>query len=456
MVDTCFFFLVSDYIVADGSLGQRSQAHAAGTSAVVVGNMQVAREDALPWLQDKLAGSELALALPPRELMQWALNNLHPLMLANTVNLPFSHKWHTNRLFWRVDGNTMIGRFYLMHMLCVRPEITEFIIGSSCDYSFIPEMCPSGNIEAITDSDEYLVIEMQARMHELKFLRPGPIQVAPLAKSLSEWTTAVHRKNANHSLFFHAEELPPEVNRSIEEADAFIADIAKNLSRKPQPFRGHPYWHGAMAAFHEVGGRKLNNEEWIYALGLPETPNKLTNWLLWHSKFALMGKPPHVLPWHPAWPDFQTVIREIDTFFTDPSQRMLLLSNEPTAFSVALADNGERMHRLRCRPFLKNPPERYERLHGKFDLCLLELSETDMEDGGELIDRIVPLMKNGGRIILFVLNRRLVDTGGEFGQTSPSRPPASSAPARCRPKSISCRRTRFGSGAAPACPSCGG
>ena len=32
----------------------------------------------------------------------------------------------------------------------------------------------------------------------------------------------------------------------------------------------------------------------------------------------------------------------------------------------------------------RNPPERYARLHGKFDLCLLELSETDMEDGGEL------------------------------------------------------------------------
>src|SRR6202035_2543293 len=114
------------------------------------------------------------------------------------------------------------------------------------------------------------------------------------------------------------------------------------------------------------------------------------------SKFALMGKPPHVLPWHPAWPDFQTVIRENDSFFTDPSQRMLLMSNEPNAFSVALADNGERTHRLRCRQFLKNPPERYERLHGKFDLCLLELSETDMEDGGELTDRLAPPLKSGG------------------------------------------------------------
>ncbi len=321
MIDTCFLFLVSDYILADGSFANVLKRMQQGTSAVVAGNLQVARESALPWLQERLAGNERSLSLQPRELMQWALNNLHPLVLANIVNLPFSHNTDSNRLFWRVDGNTILGRFYLMHMLCVRPEVKDFVIGSSCDYSFIPEMCPSGNVDIIADSDEYLVIEMQTRSHESKFLRPGPFETIPLVKSLNEWTTSIHRENANHSLFFHAEELPVEINRSIDDADAFIADIANKLSRKPQPHRGHPYWRGAMAAFYEVGGRKLNDEEWFYALGLPEVPNKLTNWLMWHSKFALMGRPPHVLPWHPAWPDFRTVFREIDSFFTDPRQR---------------------------------------------------------------------------------------------------------------------------------------
>ncbi|MGD0151488.1 MAG: class I SAM-dependent methyltransferase [Xanthobacteraceae bacterium] len=417
MIDTCFMFLVSDYILADGSFANVLKRVQQGTSAVVAGNMQVTRESALPWLQERLVGNELSLSLQPRELMQWALTNLHPLVLANMVNLPFSHNTDSNRLFWRIDGNTILGRFYLLHMLCVRPEVTDFIIGSSCDYSFIPEMCPSGNVDIITDSDEYLVIEMQTRDHESKFLRPGPFEVPELVKSLSEWTTSVHRDNANHSLFFHAEELPNEIDRSINEADAFVSDIAKNLSRKPQPHRGHPYWRGAMAAFYEVGGRKLNEEEWYYALGLPEIPNGLTNWLMWHSKFALMGRPPHVMPWHPAWPDFRTVFREIDSFFTDPETRLLLVSNEPTAFSVALADSGERTRRLRCRPFLRNPPERYSQLHGKFDLCLLELSETDMEDGGELTDRIVPLLKKGGRIVLFVQNNRVIDDAGVFGHS---------------------------------------
>jgi hypothetical protein len=417
MTDTCFLFLVSDYILADGSFANVLKRMQQGRSAVVAGNLQVVRESALPWLQERLAGNESSLCLQPRELMQWALNNLHPLVLANIVNLPFSHNTDSNRLFWRVDSNTILGRFYLLHMLCVRPEVEDFVIGSSCDYSFIPEMCPSGNVDIITDSDEYLVIEMQARSHESKFLRPGPFEKIPLAKSLSEWTTSVHRGNAKHSIFFHAAEISAEIDRNIDEANAFIADLTSKLSRRPQPHRGHPYWRGAMAAFYEVGGRKLDEEEWFYALGLPEVPNRLTNWLVWHSKFALMGRPPHVLPWHPAWPDFRTVFREIDSFFTDPEARLLLLSNEPTAFSLALADGGERTRRLRCRPFLRNSPERYSQLYGKFDLCLLELNEVDMEDGGELTDRIVPLLKKGGRIILFVQNRRVNDRAGEFGQS---------------------------------------
>ena len=417
MVDTCFFFLVSDYIMADGSLASAMRRMLGGASAVTVGNFQVADEEAVPWLQDKLATNKHSLALQPREMMRWALNNLHPTTLANTVNIPFSHNSHTNRLFWRVDGDTILGRFYLMHMLCVRPEVTDFIIGSSCDYSFVPEMCPSGNVEAITDSDEYLVIEMQPRHHESAFLRPGPLKTRALAKSLSEWTTSVHRENVNNSLIFHADELPPTLRHSIDEADAFLASVARHLKCKPAPHRGHPYWRGALAAYYDATGRKLSEDEWRYALGLPASNDLVTQWLLYHAKYALMGQPPHVLPWHPAWPDFKTVLGELASFFADHHQRLLMLSSAPTAFTVALADSGERVYRMRCNPFLQNPPERYAPMRGKFDLCLLELTETEMRFGADLVDRIVPLMKRGGRIIVFVSNRRHIDNGGEFGQS---------------------------------------
>ena len=72
----------------------------------------------------KLRAAGYSLAVPPRELMRWALSYLHPATIANIVNIPLSHNSHTNRLFWRVDGTTVVGRFYLKHMICVRPELT--------------------------------------------------------------------------------------------------------------------------------------------------------------------------------------------------------------------------------------------------------------------------------------------------------------------------------------------
>ena len=407
MVETCYFFLVSDYIIADGSLRNALKRMLKGASAVVVGNCQVVLEDALPWLEGSLPTGKHALALQPRILMGWALNHLHPATLANTVNITYNHNSHTNRLFWRVDGNTMIGRFYLMHMLCVRPEITDFVIGSSCDYSFIPEMCPSGNVDFIRDSDEYLVVELQPRRHEAAFLLPGPIQPRRLAASLNEWTTAVHRANAHQTMLFHADEPPATLTSAISEADAFVAGVENLLDSRVRPHRGHPYWHGALASFHDEKGRRLDDDEWRYALRLPKADHWLTKWLLQRAKYALIGTPPHVLPWHPDWPDFKAVLKELEPFFTDNSQRLLLLSNEPTALSLALADNGERVRRLRCMPFLKMPVERYATLKGAIDICLVELAETDLRYGDELIDRLVPLMKIGGRIVVFVRNLRI-------------------------------------------------
>ena len=131
-------------------------------------------------------------------------------------------------------------------------------------------------------------------------------------------------------------------------------------------------------------------------MGLPAADHWITKWLLQRAKYSLIGTPPHVLPWHPDWPDFKVVLEELKPFFTDNSQRLLLLSNEPTALSLALADNGERVHRLRCMPFLKMPVERHAALKGKIDICLVELAETDLRYGDDLVDRLVPLMKVGG------------------------------------------------------------
>jgi Methyltransferase domain len=73
------------------------------------------------------------------------------------------------------------------------------------------------------------------------------------------------------------------------------------------------------------------------------------------------------------------------------------------------------VQRMRCAPFLQTLPDRFAPLRAKFDLCLLELHEADLRYGGQLIDRIVPLIRDGGKIIVSVTNRRRLANEYKFG-----------------------------------------
>ena len=171
----------------------------------------------------------MALTLEPRALAAWALRHLHPVTAANTVNFPLSHGLHSNRLFWRVDEDTLIGRFYLMHMIAIRPETQHFVIGSSCDYSFIPEMCPSGNVVVVTDSDDYLVVEMQPRQHERSCV--GARYRDAGRKPVGMDARATARTPATRA--FHAARCRRRAG-DRRRAERFIAVVEERLSTRPQ------------------------------------------------------------------------------------------------------------------------------------------------------------------------------------------------------------------------------
>ena len=408
--DTCFFFLVSDYIVADGSLASVLARIRAGASAVLVGNFQVTAEEAMPWLGDRIGPEAPHASLSARELMHWALEHLHPATLANTVNASLTHNAHTNRLFWRVDDQTLLGRFYLMHMVAVRPEVTDFRVGASWDYSFVPEMCPSGNISVITDSDEYLVVEMQPRAHEAGFLRHGPLRPEVLARSLREWTTAQHRHNVAHSLVYHAGDLPAVLPAIVAAADEYVAQVRRELRRPPQPHYGHPYWRGAIATVQEAARGRLSPEALRNLLG---ARGRRGYWVE-RLRALVIGYPPRVRPWHPRWPEYRLVLRRLSPVFADPARQLLHLSDAPTLFSVMLADVGNRVVRLPTTPFLQSIPAG-EGFASRFDLCLLELEERDAKKTGELIRRLAPVMKDGGRILIMVRDQRPFADGRRLG-----------------------------------------
>lgn len=189
VTDTYFIYLMADYIFAGSALTGLIPHLKAGVSAITAGNYQVIEENVIGDLMRATDPVTGVIDLPARQLVKWSLDNLHPVTIANTVNVGDTHNSEPNRLFWKTGSGTLVGRFFLRHTLCLKPERSDYVIGSSWDYSYLSEMCPSGNYVHFTDSDDYFVLELQGLMYETRFVDPGPYRVNDLASSLTKWTT---------------------------------------------------------------------------------------------------------------------------------------------------------------------------------------------------------------------------------------------------------------------------
>jgi hypothetical protein len=425
MTDTCFFFMIGDYLVADGSLANVLNRMMTGCSGIQAGNFQVVEDLAIQTFYKTFDRGVPELVLPARDLMRWALKFLHPMTAANMVNFELCHSAHSNRLFWRVDESTLIGHFYLMHMICIRPEVTDFVVGSSCDYSFVPEMCPSGNIEAMTDSDDYLVVEIQPRNHENQFVRLGPTDRKTLVASLSEWTTERHRLNSSYTLTFHTEDLSTAVMDIASEAGAFIAKLNAELPSTPQPYRDHPYWIGAIEAHQWALRQKSpkNQEHDSHEAGSLDgfAPargfrGKLTA-MIQYLRFAIFGRPPAVHPWHPRWPDYRIIASMVRAQLGPNRKRVLVLSRSPVIFADWLANTVQTVTSWHSNRLLDLMRFEYMPMVGCFDACLLFLTEDELALGGQFIDRIRPLLSQDGFILVAATSGRGRNILGSFGTT---------------------------------------
>lgn len=418
ITNTCFVLWMSDYLMADGSLASVMSEFRNGASAIFAGNFQVTAEDAIPSIRRSIDLGSWTLAVPSRDLLAWSLGYLHPATVANFVNWGLSHNSDTNRLFWRFDEQTVIGRFYLMHPIGIRPDTADFEIGSSVDYSFVPEMCPTGRISHLVDSDEYLVVELQKHDHERANLLPGPLVESELARQLSEWTTAQHRENADHTVVFHAADKPAGLDDFVSAADRYIARIRSLLSPQPQPHRNHHYWIGSIAVNRMRTGRALSREDWRFLLD-KSLPLRASARLALKLRLWIFGSLPRVTRLHPRWPDYRLLNRALDEAVAGGA-RLLLIAEAPLVFSRWLADTTADVATIELDRFLYASSAKYESLFGllagNFTACIVLLPENAFKHSGELIERLAPLMAPAGKISIFAMNERPLARADEFAK----------------------------------------
>jgi len=439
MCETYFIYLVADYIFSDGSFRGISKYIEQGYSGLLAGNFQATQEDIWHLLEGRI--DKDVLTIEPRELVKLGLNNLHPVSEANTVNSKLKiHSVHSNRLLWRIDDSLLVGRFFLLHMLCIKPERDDFKIGSSCDYSFIPEMCPSGNITVIDDSDDYFVLETQPRGHEADFLELGPVNQEVLINCLNEFSTDQHRKNSQTMVLFHSEEKPDDLSAAYRKTGQFVDELIKRLHKKPQPYRCHHYWLGAVQDHWKKTSKKFENlidwkeNTWEKKLVMPTSystqveirPEKFVcpkiyeriegfgpkSWLsnspapIFSQFFrtiirVILGDIPEYSKIHPRYRDYICVKENISRALAgDANKDILIISGQASPVTSWASRQSARIKiidTMSCLMQVKSDEKMY-------DLIIISLLPVELRSLESLVEIFRLRLKSGSSILIHIVN----------------------------------------------------
>lgn len=329
--NTTFVFMNSDFIVADGSLASLANRIKSGHRCIVAPSLRVSAERLLPRLRKAVSGHRLLLK--PRALVGMALANLHLTALGKTLGQDEFHCLSFNQSYWRVDRSTLLGRYHLLFMLCVRPERPLGPVNSYCDYGFIPELVPSSPMAALTDSDEFFMLELGPEHQEEDLLRFGPARLGHLAESLRGWTTKEHRQSAKFDFVFHSGPLPKELDRVSKDAASYIAGLHARMGR-PVTHVHHRYW---------IRG----TQHWLRAKATDadlQLPPELAGGRLekWLAKYAVLlawmqGTPPDVPIRAYDWNDYRLLRRWLASLGETPEKSVLFVCPEGSRLQGWLA-----------------------------------------------------------------------------------------------------------------------
>jgi hypothetical protein len=405
MTQTYLLFLNADFIVCDGSLRHLGNLMLEGKRVIHAPSFRVVLEDAWPKLQAAVNASTGALEMDAREMVALALAHKHVTVKARTINQRLCHQLWMDQFYWYVDEDTLIGYQWPVALVAIKPErvVTEPVL--VWDYGFIPEAAPTAPRHFIGDSDNFFMLEPQKRNTGENMVRLGWISIADIARNLSKWTTREQRECGKHLLVIHAGPLPADLDVVIEESREYMAQVYDRLDPTPIPHIGHS-WLGPW--FAEAKQRMRGWPAEASGAGAPPRPaarpepwqrkiRRLATAGLQEGYAVLFGRLPEVRRHHPLWIDTQAVTAKLEQWEASGKSRLLWLSSGDSLFHRKLKDRHDPLSLL-----METAPPDTDR---QYDACLCELRPEDLPSLRRLYDRIRPLIREGGEIVVYVFNK---------------------------------------------------
>jgi hypothetical protein len=345
----CYFvYWNADFVLGNGTLGHLLDCIQQGRNVVLAGSVRVVSEEVEPLLQAHM-DEDGVLSASSRELTSYLFQHPHLMQVAKTVNQDFCWAEYPNHMFWDVDHQTIIARFFQIFMFCLRPSVARDSIDGYCDYSFVPAFCPGEPIHVVGDSDQVCLLEMQGRWQEADAIHFGDGRHQAWTRNIDEWCTVEHAAIARHPIVYHAGDLPPDLPLMLADSDIYVERMVSNI-RPPAEYPGHYYWIHGVAAW-----RLRRDPQQMLAGWPPELDRRLPVGHLKHPSFhyhlnnrartephrpasllgrifrRLVGDPPAITRLHPDAAALDPLVRAAqearDRLDENPTHRTLVVAD---------------------------------------------------------------------------------------------------------------------------------
>jgi hypothetical protein len=413
MVDTYFVFMNADFVVSDGTFETVLRLCREGTRAIVAPSLRSCAEDTIPILERKTDDDRQTLTMSSREMVGMTLKHLHPTAAANIVDDNIAFNSAVNQFFWWADSQTLAARFFLLFMFCIRPERYVEDIPGFCDYTFVPEFCPSGNFTILADSDQCFLMELQSRDQELHYLRFGQPTIDEVANHLSEWTTAHHRRYAQQTIVFHADEMPPTMENTHRDVRAYMDTIFQKMNPIAQATRDHPYWIGARNAVARRANPLSYNDE------ITEDLSRFAKSALLARRFyfAVFGAPPFVNPLHHNWLDYRAALPLLKAELADSSSKTLYVYGGLGMAEAVVKRDGTACQRVSVDDLLTHPTAVRQESNRAFDFCFIYVGTRHLGHLGQVLALVAEMTTPEAKILVVLLDDSLDGAGSPFSRT---------------------------------------
>jgi len=405
MTETYLLFLNADFIVCDGALGHLGKLMREGKRVIHAPSFRVVAEDVWPQLQALIDTASCTLRLEPRRMVKLALANKHPTVKARTVNQRLSHQSWMDQFYWYVDEDTLIGYQAPVALVAIKPERAVANPVVVWDFGFIPEAAPTAPRHFIGDSDQFFMIEPQSRDTGREMIRIGWTSYAKVARDLSVWLTKEQRESGKQLLKFHAADLPTDIDAVIEQAAAYMAEVDRRLSPTPASHVDHPRlgrWFRETTARQRDGAAAAGSRRKAAAKPLLDALQTIYR--------TTFGSPPRVGRFHPLWADMFPIARAVaDWADGTGEQNILWISSGASLLHSRLGGTHVDLAKALSADF----GQAIERA-APYDGCICELAFLDLLKIDQLYANVRPLLKDGGRILVYVAKRGKAFEGGRL------------------------------------------